>query len=153
MFKVDAGSISEWGICYRKVDYSIESTKVTQNPAGFPLMLNDLYLELNEEGGLISIWGLCPHPSWVAREFVLPPASRGSLRYLEVASLIPGIAHRLNSDRRWETWCSPTHGVLRLESGCQAKEHVQVAEEVIVSLDVQGSMTDLWLKPNHLDWL
>jgi hypothetical protein len=30
---------------------------------------------------------------------------------------------------------------------------IQVAEEVIVSLDGQGSRTDPWLKPNHLDCL
>jgi hypothetical protein len=61
------------------------------------LMVNDVQIEVNEDGLWLYLWGYCPRESWAPAALTSPPAEAGRIRFW--GEVIPGVSERLNPTR------------------------------------------------------
>jgi hypothetical protein len=62
------------------------------------VLIDDLNLEVDRSGRIISVWGMCPHTRWKAATLVPSPADEGVLFLIPDRVLLPGVSERIKSD-------------------------------------------------------
>jgi hypothetical protein len=115
--------------------------------AGFTsVLINDLNLELNEYGKVVSIWGLCPHTTWRnARLHPCDPEFR-DIFFLPDAPLKRGVSTRL-SHERWPVFFDSSSGWVQLMTETQSAMSVRMHAQVIFDFDEQDCLCGIWLRP------
>src|SRR5215471_4681297 len=85
-------------LVYRPEEYSFD---VEPSPGGsfISVLLDDLNLEVDEAGRVVSVWGMCPHTRWQSARLTAPEASFGELFVVPDAPLSRGISVRLNREK------------------------------------------------------
>lgn len=134
-------------LIYRAGEYSL----VTEpNPGSFTaLLVNDVHIEVDEDGTALSVWGLCPHPSWIPRNLTPPAAVEGGLRAAG-AALVPGVGIRLNPGARWSVFVDRACGWLCAgEPDAPPGEAVRFAPGAVAVLR-DGRLVALWIRPAQL---
>jgi hypothetical protein len=110
------------------------------------LLVNDVQIEVDEDGRLIYVWGLCPHESWTPAKLD-PPATRpGRLLYVDGA-VVPGVSKRLNADKRWPVGYDASSQWLCVGDESVQGEMIAFAPGAIAALR-EGELTGLWLHPD-----
>jgi len=107
------------------------------------LLGNDVQIEIDEDGRLVYVWGLCPHESWKHVRLVPPAAKPGRLHYVG-GSIVPGVSKRLNSDRRWPVVYDPSSRWLRIGDDAVDGEAIAFAPGAVALLR-EGQLIGLWL--------
>ena len=121
---------------------------VPHNDVGFTsLLVNDLQLELGENGRIIAVWGLCAQTTWKSAALSAPVAPPGEVRFNDPANLVPGIAIRLNPRRSWPVLFDRQSGWVCIDSSQATACAVTVMTGVIVEIDGAGCLVRLWLHP------
>lgn len=134
-------------LIYRQDEYAL-ATEPNQG-AFTSLLVNDVHIELDEEGCALSVWGLCPHPSWIPRTLSPPSARKHRLR-VTGANLVPGVGIRLNPGHYWSVFVDYTCGWLCLgDPDPLAGDAYQFAPEAVAVLK-GGHLVALWLQPVQL---
>ena len=89
-----------FSLVYRPEDYSFD-VEPLDGTGDTSIMINDLQLEIDHEGKIIYVWGLCPLIKYEeTNEFPLK-YKPGSLVAMLDKPPIPGISYRLNENERW----------------------------------------------------
>ena len=109
------------------------------------LLINDIQIEMDDEGRLIYVWGLCPHESWTRATLAPPSAKTGRLHYFG-GEVVPGVSERLNVSNRW--------GVINDISSCwmcigdenAQGEGIEFAPGAVAVLK-EEHLVALWLRP------
>jgi hypothetical protein len=142
---VPTGQIPNRAIVYRAHEFSfdVEPTPIR----GFTsFLVNELSLEVDEKGDLLSIWGLCPHPGW-QRDAVHPPeAPRGAVKISADSELSRGISLSLNKGNRWPAVYDDASGWLAVGYPNEARVFVEFVSGAILGLSDKGEFRSLWLK-------
>src|SRR5687768_2012252 len=104
MLKRCDGALVPGRLVYRRAEHSFD---VEPRPtAGVSsLLVNDVQIEVDEDGCLMYAWGFCPQESWSIGVVDQPEAIIGRLQYVE--TIIPGVSKRLNPHGRWPTTHDP----------------------------------------------
>jgi hypothetical protein len=125
------GQISNGTLVYRPSEYSFD---VVPRPNNFTsVLINDLNLELDEQGRVVSIWGLCPYTTWKTATLNPPNAEFGDVFILLGAPLERGISLRSNRDR-WPIFVDKVSGWVRVDGGCSRVRAVKVMIGVILGV-------------------
>ena len=74
------------------------------------IMINDLQLEIDHEGEIMYVWGLCPLIEYKLTDEVPQGYKLHSLVALLDLPPRPGISYRLNKDGRWPVYINPNEG-------------------------------------------
>jgi hypothetical protein len=82
---------------YRRSEHSLDVEPRPRRGVA-SLLVNDVQIEIDEDGRLIYVWGLCPHESWKAATLEAPEAEHGLLQYVG-EEVVPGVSMRLNRTR------------------------------------------------------
>lgn len=137
-------------LIYRPDEYSFD-TKPAPAVTHTSILVNDLNLELDPSGKVVSIWGLCPHTGWQAKT-LMPPveAQPGSVLVLSNRDLCTGVSVRLNPAKRFTTYVDSASGWIQVQGESAAADSVIIIPGVILELDRQGGLSSLWLKPERL---
>lgn len=99
----------KFSLFYREEDYSFDSEP--HDGSGFTsIMINDLQLEINDEGKIIYVWGLCPLIKYEETNESPKNYKSNSLVALLDTLPIPGISYRLNEKERWPIYINKKKG-------------------------------------------
>ncbi len=131
-------------LLYRRSDYSFD---VEPKPTGgvAPLLLNHIQIEIDEDGRLIYVWGLCPQESWASANIEPCKAVVGRLRY-EGRAVVPGVSRRLNAGKPWMVSHDPVSRWLCVGDHSSEGEPVAFAPGAVAMLNC-GEIRALWLRP------
>ena len=138
------------------VYYSDEFSLDTRNrkDCGFTsILVNDVQLEINEDGIVCAVWGMCPHIVWKESSVALPRYKPGALLALLLdGELCPGVSLRINSpESRWAIEHDSKTGWIALSSENEtiSVEAVEFLPNCIAALH-EKRLVCLWLKPEIL---
>ncbi|MCX6987725.1 MAG: hypothetical protein NT065_06195 [Chlamydiae bacterium] len=136
-------------LVYRPEDYSFDTEPHDGN--GFTsIMINDLQLEIDDEGRIIYVWGLCPLIKYKDTNEIPKNYKSSSLVALLDKPPIPGISYRLNEDRRWPIYINKKKGWVCIGNPkSNGKEMIEFVPNCIATLEDQEIIA-IWLKPRDL---
>lgn len=143
-FQVECRAPGTGNLVYRVDDYSFD-TVCRSEEGEASLLVNDVHLELDGEGRVLFVWGLCPYSSWGALLQYVPRSRPGRLRVLG-SELQPGTSKRLNANDRWLVAADGRSGWICLGDAAVAGDAVEFAPGAVAVL-VRGSLEALWLRP------
>lgn len=107
------------------------------------LLVNDVQLEMDEDGRLLNVWGYCPQESWKPASLAVPAAKSGRLQYVG-DDVVPGVSIRLHGGR----W--PVRHDLFSRWLCIDDEAARGDDRVRARRDrspARGRAVALWLRP------
>jgi hypothetical protein len=142
------GSIPSWNIKYIDDDKAIDFKNKNYNYTGIglSLMINDVYIELDEGGFIMGVRGYCPRTEWIPRMLIPPVAHPGVLRYVDFNRLTPGVSHSMTSNCRWPVLFDQDLKWLCFSNDQPAIQSIGVSEDVIISLDGRSRLVQLWVR-------
>lgn len=108
------------------------------------MLVNDLQLEVDHDGRVLYVWGLCPQESWMAGKVERPTAKPGVLRYVG-GTIVPGVSKQLNQQGRWPMVHDRANALICVGSGSSLGELIAFAPGVIAALQ-DNQLTALWLR-------
>lgn len=135
-------------LVYRRSECSLDVEPI---PAGgvAALLVNDVQIEIDEDGRLIFVWGLCPRAAWITASLQPPGADAGRLQ-LVGGTVIPGVSRRLNPVGRWAVFHDPGSRWLCIGRASGTGDGVAFAPGAIAQVD-GGELIALWLRPEMRD--
>ena len=109
------------------------------------LLVNDVQIEVDGDGNLIYVWGVCSHDSWKPARLDPPAATHGRLRYVG-AEVVPGISRRLNASGSWLVSYDSSSKWLCVGDESISGEAVAFGPDSVAVL-IGGQLVALWLRP------
>ncbi|MDA1101906.1 MAG: hypothetical protein O2967_23365 [Proteobacteria bacterium] len=136
-------------LVYRPEEFSFDVEPV---PSGCftSVLLNDLDLDIDETGKVLSISGLCPHTKWVETKLIPPKSTIAEIIFVPDGPLLPGVCVSL--DREY----LPVHfdrasGWIRVQGGgkpSSPNSSIALMCGVVFEINKRGDLCTLWLKPH-----
>ncbi len=138
-----------FSLVYRDEDYSFD--REPHDGTGFTsIMINDLQLEIDDEGKIIYVWGLCPLIQYKEIEEVPRKYKSHSLMALLDKPPVPGISYRLNEGKRWPIYINRKKGWVCLGNPeTTDKQLIEFAPNCVATMDRQ-ELIAVWLHPKQL---
>ena len=142
-------TIQRFTLVYREEDFSFDIEP--HDGSGFTsIMINDLQLEIDDEGKVIYVWGLCPLIKYEeTNEIPKNYESTGLVALLDKPP-IPGISYRLNEKERWPIYINKKKGWVCIGNPkINGKQMIEFVPNCVAALEDQ-EITAIWLKPKVL---
>jgi hypothetical protein len=131
-------------LVYRRAEYSFGVEPRSERGVA-SLLVNDVQIEIDENGYLLYVWGFCPSESWVPKHLGIPLSSPGRLRYAS-APVVPGISRRIHASKPWSINYDASSGWLCIGDMRARDEMIAFAPDAIASL-TSGHLVANWLHP------
>lgn len=131
---------------YKRDEYSFDF--VPASVAGFAsLMVNDLNIEIDRNGKLLSVWGLCPYNGW--KESVLNhPETINSDLFVKGIDIRPDVAVPINPDHvHLPVFADFEKGIVTISTGREPDFCVQIIPGAAVQISSRGEFCAIWLVP------
>ena len=138
-----------FSLVYRPEDYSFD-VEPFDGTGDTSIMINDLQMEIDHEGKIMYVWGLCPLIKYEETgEFPCKYKSASLVAVLD-KPLIPGISFRLNKDRRWPIYINRKKGWVCIgDPKIKDKQLIEFAPNCVAAMDGQEFIA-VWLHPKKL---
>jgi hypothetical protein len=138
-----------FSLVYRKEDYSFDTEPL--DGSGFTsIMINDLQLEIDDEGRIIYVWGLCPLINHEETNEMPESYQSNSLVAVLASPPIPGISYRLNERDRWKIYINKKRGWVCIGNPkTKNRQLIEFAPNCIATMDGQ-ELIAIWLHPKKL---
>jgi hypothetical protein len=151
-FEVQPGvEVLDISVIYRPQEYSfgVEQRHGALPPAFTSVQVNELQLQLDEQGRVLYADGYCPHVGWSETQATPPSAHRATL-FVKDVDFVAGVSVALSTSR-WTVSVNRSMGWVcvgeqRSSASCSA---VEFASGSIAVVD-GGSLKAIWLKPTVL---
>lgn len=131
-------------LVYRPEEYSFDVEPASGR--GFTsILVDDLNLEVNELGRVISVWGLCPHTRWIEVKLTPPESDFGDVFFVSDVQLSRGVSVRLNHNKYLPVHVDPGSGWVCILGEGTAASSVKLLPGVIFEITDQGQFCSLWL--------
>ena len=142
-------TIQTFALVYREEDYSFDIEP--HDGSGFTsIMINDLQLEIDDEGKIIYVWGLCPLIKYEKTNETPESYESTSLVALLDKPPIPGISYRINEKERWPIYINKKKGWVCIGNPkINGKQMIEFVPNCVAALENQ-EITAIWLKPKNL---
>lgn len=135
-------------LVYRPEDYSFDM--VPPMKGGFTsVLIDDLNMEVDDSGKVISVWGMCPHTRWMDATLVPPAARVGALFVISKRKLSRGVSVQVNSTRYLPTYADRKSGWVQIRGSSAPASAIEVFSGVIVEIDEDGQFCSIWLQPQQ----
>lgn len=143
VFEISSDNPASGRLLYFRSEFSLDTEP---KPLGgvASLLINDVQLEINEDGRLLYVWGYCPEQSWRTAVLKPPEATGAQLRW-KGRSIPRGASLRLNESGPWDILFDPIGHNLRIGSTIVGGQFVAFAPGATAELS-HGSLVCLWLK-------
>lgn len=135
-------------LVYRPEEYSFD-VEPSPGRSFTSVLLDDLNLEVDDAGRIVSVWGMCPHTRWQPASLTAPEASFGELFVVPDAPLSRGISVRLNRGKYLPVQVDNTSGWVRVGGQETPFVSVKLLPGAIFELTEQGQICALWLRPQQ----
>jgi hypothetical protein len=139
---------SEGCLVYRPDEYSFDFLPL---PAGGrSIGIGDLQLGVDESGRVVSVWGLCPYPSWKAARLTDPPRMRAGLVADGIDRLRLGETMPVAAGHPWPVSHDSATGWICVGTPDPARYDrcVEFATGCVAALS-GDSLVALWLQPEQ----
>ena len=138
-----------FSLVYREEDYSFDIEP--HDDTGFTsILINDLQLEVNNNGKIIYVWGLCPLIEYKETNETPKDYRKNSLVASLNKPLTPGVSHRLNKNERWPIYINKKKGWVCIGNPkTEGKQMIEFLPNCIAALN-QEELTAIWLQPINL---
>lgn len=151
-FKIVPGQMICCGkVVYRAEEYSFDFEAPSCDGGISSILINDVQLEIDEEGRVLWAWGVCPYSIWEQTSSTPPDYIRGSLVALLDKEIIPGVSYRLTEPGAWRVYVNPDQGWVcvgnLVESG--SIEAVEFATDTIAVVKDEV-LKAIWLHPEKI---
>ncbi len=143
------GGVLNRALVYRADEYSFDIIPPASD-AFTSVLLDDLNLELDAVGKIVSIWGMCPHTRWKEVAMLPPSADFGEVFFIPDTPLARGVSTCLNDRKYWPVLVDPSTGWVCVRGEGVATSSVEILPGVIIEITKQGDLSALWLKPDKL---
>lgn len=133
---------------YRPEEYSFD----VEPPPGrsfTSVLLDDLNVEIDETGRVISVWGMCPHTKWSPTRLTPPEAAFGDIFFVPDAPLSRGVSVQLNRDKYLPVQVDRASGWLRIQGRGAPASAVKLQPGIIFEITEEGQLCALWLQPEN----
>lgn len=138
-----------FSLVYRPKDYSFD-VEPLDGTGDTSIMINDLQLEIDHEGRIMYVWGLCPLIQYEEIDEFPFKYKAGSLVALLDTPPVPGISYRLNEGQRWMIYINRKKGWVCLGNPeIKDKQLIEFAPNCIATMDGQ-ELIAVWLHPEKL---
>jgi hypothetical protein len=144
-----AAGTSNFTLIYRADECSFD-TDPAPIGAFTSVLLDDLSLEIDACGRIISVWGLCPYTRWKRASLVRPREEVGDVFFMPDGPLVRGVSIQVNKSGYWPVYVDPSSGWVRVTGEFAAALAVNILPGVTVEITSQGDIAALWLKPKTL---
>ncbi len=135
-------------LVYRPEEYSFD-VEPSPGRSFTSVLIDDLNLEVDDAGRVISVWGMCPHTRWQSATLTAPEASFGELFVVPDAPLSRGISVRLNREKYLPVQVDSASGWVRVGGQATPAASVKLLPGVIFELTADGQVSALWLRPQE----
>ncbi len=136
-------------LVYRPEDYSFD-VEPLDGTGDTSIMINDLQLEIDYEGKIMYVWGLCPLIKYEEIDEFPLKYKAGSLVALLDKPPVLGISYRLNEKERWPIYINKKKGWVCIGNPkINGKEMIEFIPNCIATLEDQEIIA-IWLKPRDL---
>ena len=137
-------------IIYRHEEYSFDVEESIEGHDFTSIMVNDLQLEINDEGKIIYVWRLCPLIEFAKTdEFPREYKSCNLVAILDKPP-IPGISYRINETERWPIYINKKKGWVCIESpNTKNKQLIEFAPNCVATMEGQ-EIVAVWLHAKKL---
>jgi hypothetical protein len=132
-------------LVYRRSEHSLDVEPRPERGAA-SLLVNDVQIEIDEDGRLIYVWGLCPHESWKPSTLDVPASKPGRLQYVG-GEVVPGVSKRLNAGQRWNTSHDSSSQWLCIGDESAHGEMIAFAPGAVAVLK-EAELVALWVHPD-----
>jgi len=138
-----------FSLVYRPEDYSFD-VEPLDGTGDTSIMINDLQLEIDHEGKIMYVWGLCPLIKHKEIDEYPRNYKAGSLVALLDEPPIPGISYRLNEKERWPIYINKENGWVCIGNPkINGKQMIEFVPNCVATLENQ-EIKAIWLKPKNL---
>ncbi len=120
-------------LIYRADEYAFDVIPAPST-AFTSVLVNDLNLELDAHGHVISVWGLSPHTSWKRANLKPPVADFLNVTFVADGSLNRGVSVRLNKGKYWPVFVDPTSGWVCVKGDDRATMAAKIMSGIIGSV-------------------
>lgn len=147
-FEIASGveQVPERALVYRRQDYSFDMLPPLRG--GFTsVLIDDLNLEVDDSGRVISVWGMCPHTRWIDATLAPPPAKVGALFVIPERPFSRGVSVQVNSTKYLPTYADQRSGWVQIRGQSGPVSAVKVFSGVIFEIGESGQFCSLWLRP------
>lgn len=142
-----AARISNAALLYRSDEFSFAVSPRQENFTS--VLVNDINLEVDEEGRVISVWGLSPYIGWKKSILTAPHAEFADVFYVPDSPLERSVSTRV-SDKRWPVFVDRSSGWVHFSGGCTSSIAAKVLTGLILEIDSCGQLCGIWLCPAEL---
>jgi hypothetical protein len=134
-------------LVYRPNEFSFDVIPAPHS--GFTsVLLDDLNLEVDEAGKVVSVWGLCPHTRWKEANLAPPEAAYGELFIMADKPLKRAVSLRLTTGKTYHpTFVDRSRGWVKIQGAPNPESAVMIIPGVIFEISQQGEFCTLWLHP------
>jgi hypothetical protein len=133
-------------LLYRRTEHSFDmEPPPTRNFTS--VLIDDLNIEIDDSGKVVSVWGLCPYTRWVEGTLIPPSAAVGTLFVKGSSPLARGVSVQVNRDKYLPTYVDRQSGWVKIEARRVSASAVRVFPGVIFEIDEHGDFCALWLRP------
>ena len=143
------GAIPNSMLVYRADEFSFDTEPAPV--VGFTsVLVNDLNLEVDDAGRVISVWGICPYTQWKRTSLSVPVSDLGEAFVISEVPLQRGVSTRINPRSRWDILADPTSGWICMKGEHMLDSATKILSGVILETTQDGDLCSLWLKPERL---
>lgn len=149
-FRIDhsAHRASNSILVYRPEEYSFD-VEPAPSRSFTSVLVDDLNLEIDEAGKVVSVWGICPHTRWVEATLTPPEAAWGEIVFVPDAPLSRGISVRLNRGKYLPVQVDRNSGWVRVQGRGVPASSVKLLPGIIIEITEQAQFCSLWLGPQQ----
>ena len=144
----DTSRISNGTLVYRPNDYSFAVEPVPDG-GGRSVLIDDLSLEIDKTGRVITVWGMCPHTRWKVAVLNPPQSDLREVFFISDSPLTDGASVRFNKPW-WPVSVDSRSGWVCIAGGATPSSSVEVLPGVILDLTKDRQLSSLWLRPREL---
>ena len=141
-------AISNSVLVYRPAEYSFDVAPPLIGGRA-SILVNDLSLELDDIGHVVSVWGICPHPTWKTVSLEPPSADFGEILVIMDDPIMKGTSIRLNEQERWPVFADSSSGWVRVTGSGNPASAVKICTGIIFEVDRENHLCAIWLKPDQ----
>lgn len=132
---------------YSEKEYSFQTDSPDKIEGFTSLLVNDLNLEINDEGIVCFVWGLCPHTAWGSTD-ATPGNIKTGLLKISGVELIPGVSKRINSER-WPVVLNRKKGWICIGDVNAQGAEIKFAPGAVAVIEAEN-LKSLWLQPDEI---
>lgn len=136
-------------LVYRGEDNSFDTEPLEEN-GHTSIMINNLQLEIDDEGRIIYVWGYCPLIHYIeTEEFPYKYISKTLVSFLN-KPITPGVSFRINEKEKWSIFINKKRGWICIGNPkTLGAKMVEFLPNCIAAL-VNDEIISIWLKPEKL---